>query len=562
MRNMSQIIEGVTTDFIKQHNPLPQESACSEQVVDDVNDVLTIENTARQKGAQLKLLTDLPRLSMEILISNRDDIALVAPMDKSLVIKPSDYSTEQKVKFPLAIYQWSGRNEGVWEVITNPHGAFYELAKRYKADISDKEVSQLFMGVKLRAKVIQKCAIPYYVAVDNGIFDVKNKKLYPFSMDRVFTNKIHTPLDFSVTNPHIYFDEDGSTLDVESWFQSLGDSEFVLSILEVIQRACIPLAKHNKMCLFYNTYGNNGKGTICQLIRNLIGNSDDVVNIPLSEFSAEFGLANLPKATAIVCDENDMGYIKGMANLKAVITGDSVTIKQKYQTAFDFSFNGLVLECVNELPRVDDKTKSFERRLHIIPFSASFTSNERKYIKGQFIYMDCVKKYILKKVLVDMEYRESFTETSLTKSALSEYRLYSNSVHAFLEEILPRCKWNLLPATDFLYEIYKGWYRKTVPSGKVIDRNDFIDGVKEYVNSSLKENPSFEWEWTDDTRSNGYIDPTVREPLLLEYQITTMATPMNISTNRPYPNNLKLKYSGLKRRKVVAVQGADDDSDV
>lgn len=380
-------------------------------------------------------------------------------------------------------------------------------------------------------------------------------------MDRVFTNKIHTPLDFSVTNPHIYFDEDGSTLDVESWFQSLGDSEFVLNVLEVIQRACIPLAKHNKMCLFYNTYGNNGKGTICQLIRNLIGNSDDVVNIPLSEFSAEFGLANLPKATAIVCDENDMGYIKGMANLKAVITGDSVTIKQKYQTAFDFSFNGLVLECVNELPRVDDKTKSFERRLHIIPFSASFTSNERKYIKGQFIYMDCVKKYILKKVLVDMEYRESFTETSLTKSALSEYRLYSNSVHAFLEEILPRCKWNLLPATDFLYEIYKGWYRKTVPSGKAIGRNDFIDGVKEYVNSSLKENPAFEWEWTDDTRSNGYIDPTVREPLLLEYQITTMATPMNISTNRPYPN-LKLKYSGLKRRKVVAVQGADDDSDV
>lgn len=443
-----------------------------------------------------------------------------------------------------------------------PHGAFYELAKRYKADISDKEVSQLFMGVKLRAKVIQKCAIPYYVAVDNGIFDVKNKKLYPFSMDFVFTNKIHTPLDFSVTNPHIYFDEDGSTLDVESWFQSLGDSEFVLNVLEVIQRACIPLAKHNKMCLFYNTYGNNGKGTICQLIRNLIGNSDDVVNIPLSEFSAEFGLANLPKATAIVCDENDMGYIKGMANLKAVITGDSVTIKQKYQTAFDFSFNGLVLECVNELPRVDDKTKSFERRLHIIPFSASFTSNERKYIKGQFIYMDCVKKYILKKVLVDMEYRESFTETSLTKSALSEYRLYSNSVHAFLEEILPRCKWNLLPATDFLYEIYKGWYRKTVPSGKAIGRNDFIDGVKEYVNSSLKENPAFEWEWTDDTRSNGYIDPTVREPLLLEYQITTMATPMNISTNRPYPNNLKLKYSGLKRRKVVAVQGADDDSDV
>ena len=85
---------------------------------------LLLKTLQDKKVTQFKLLTDLPRLAMEILISNRADIALVAPMDKSLSNKPSAYSTEQKIKFPLAIYQCSGGNEGVWEVINNPQGAF------------------------------------------------------------------------------------------------------------------------------------------------------------------------------------------------------------------------------------------------------------------------------------------------------------------------------------------------------------------------------------------------------------------------------------------------------
>lgn len=553
MRVYSQIVKEVTEEFIEQNTPLPEESVCAEKVVDELNSIFELENSIRPKGAKFKLCTDLPLLALEIFISCRDDIALIVPGDKSLSNKPPAYSTEQKKRFPVGIYQKSGANEGVWEVTNDPLGEFAEKAKRYKPDLSVKQLTELFTAVKLRLKVLPKCVIPYYVAVENCIVDVLHKKFLPFTPDLVFTNKIHTPIDANATNPHVYFEEDGTTLDVESWLKELGDEETVLTILEVIQRACIPLARHDKMCLFYNTQGNNGKGTICQLIRNIIG-EDFVANISLSKFSDNYGLANLPKATAIICDENNMGYIKGLAELKAVITADKVTVNDKYVKAFDYTFNGLVLQCVNELPKVDDKTGSFKRRLHIIPFHSCFTESERKYIKGRFIHMDSVKKYILKKVLLDMEYRESFTETSLTKSALAEYSRSSNSVVEFLEEILPQCRWNLLPATDFLYEMYKSWYRKISPSGKSIGRNDFIDDVKDFVIVSVKENPAFEWEWTNSTRADGYIDPNVREPLLVEYQITTMASPMQIGCNHPYPDRLKAKYSGLKRRSFAVQQ--------
>ena len=119
-----------------------------------------------------------------------------------------------------------------------------------------------------------------------------------------------------------------------------------------------------------------------------------------------------------------------------------------------------------------------EARYYFCLLYTSFTGQQKRYIKDELIYRKDVLEYILKTVLVDMDYREAFTETAETRTALKAYVTATNTVAAFLDEILPQCKWDLLPATDFLYEIYKEWYRRISPSGKVIGRNDFLDSVK------------------------------------------------------------------------------------
>lgn len=550
--SQSQIYKKITQDFIDANPTLPSEMQCAESITEAISTEIELQNSLRPKQGKLKMPQDISPLSISMLIVARDDVALIAPGDKSLQNKKTDFSITERLNFPIGIYQECEKNEGVWEVTNTPIGAFGALVKKYKPNATRNELKEIFDYVKENARVVRKCVVPYLTAVKNGIVDVKNKTLIPFSREYVFTSKIKTNLDFSATNPIISIDEDGSTWDFDSWTSSLGDADFVNSLLEVVQASCLPFAPRNKMVLFYSVTGNNGKGTICQLIRNLIG-EDEAVSISLEKFSERFGLSSLPHAFAIITDENNVNsFTKGLANLKAVITGDKVSVERKHENTYDYSFNGLVLQCVNDLPRVDDKTGSFIRRLHIIPFANCFTGAEKKYIKDKLIHRDDVLEYLLKKVLIDMPYRDSFTETEATKSALAEYKIYTNTVHSFLEEILPRCRWDLLPATDFLYEMYKEWYRKTVPSGKVIGRNDFIDGVKEYVNSSFKENPSFEWEWTDNTRSNGYINTGVWEELLLEYKITTMISEQQIYCRLAYPDRVKLKYSGLKRRNNVS----------
>lgn len=553
MSTPSQIYERVPQEVLAQYPNLTNEYSLADTAMAKILSEFTLQNSVREKGQKLKCPQDLPSLSIAVLIAARSDVALVSSGDKSQTDKKQNLTSEQRHSLPIGIYQTTGDNKGVYEITNDPYGAFGELVERYKPDATRREKLEVFTLVKSRLKVVEKCVIPYYVAVNNGIWDMRDKILHPFSQDLVFTSKIHTNLNLAASNPVITIPEDNSTWDVDTFFSELGSPEFVKSILEVIQAACLPLAPRNKMVLFMNTAGNNGKGTICQLIRNILG-KDSVVSIPITNFSKQFELANLPHACSIICDENDVSsFSQGLGNLKSVITGDTVSIERKYKESFDYSFHGLVLQCVNDFPKGDDKSGSFRRRLHIIPFENCFTGAEKRYIKDRLIYRTDVLEYILKMVLVDMEYREQFTETAATKKALESYVKTTNSVVSFLKEILPECKWDLLPATEFLYEAYKNWYREFVPSGKVIGRNDFIDSVREFV--ATDEIAKLEWEWTDSARSKGYIHCSVQEPLLEEYNLISFmrhkAGSCGVQRIFAYEPMLKEKYSGLKRRSAT-----------
>lgn len=558
MSTPSQIYERVPQEVLAQYPNLTNEYSFADTVMAKILSEFTLQNSVRVKGQKLKCPQDLPSLSIAVLIAARSDVALVSSGDKSQTDKKQNLTSEQRHSLPIGIYQTTGDNKGVYEITNDPYGAFGELVEKYKPDATRREKLEVFTLVKSRLKVVEKCVIPYYVAVNNGIWNMKNKILHPFNPDFVFTSKIYTNINLAATNPVISIPEDNSTWDVDTFFAELGSPEFQLSIKEVIQAACLPLAPRNKMVLFLNTAGNNGKGTVCQLIRNILG-EHSVVSIPIAEFSEKFALGNLPNAVAVIVDENNVSkFSQGLGNLKAVITGDTVTIERKFEKQYDYSFHGLVLECVNDFPKVDDKSGSFRRRLHIIPFENCFTGKEKRYIKDRLIYRTDVLEYILKMVLVDMEYREEFTQTAATKAALELYTKTTNSVVSFLKEILPECKWDLLPATEFLYEAYKNWYREFVPSGKVIGRNDFIDSVREFV--ATDENMKLEWEWTDSTRSKGYIDCDKKEPLLDRYDLTAFMDDRSCVGygNRGYVNRefvyeprLKEKYSGLKRRSAT-----------
>jgi putative DNA primase/helicase len=276
MSTPSQIYERVPQEVLAQYPNLTNEYSFADTVMAKILSEFTLQNSVRVKGQKLKCPQDLPSLSIAVLIAARSDVALVSSGDKSQTDKKQNLTSEQRHSLPIGIYQTTGDNKGVYEITNDPYGAFGELVERYKPDATRREKLEVFTLVKSRLKVVEKCVIPYYVAVNNGIWDVGDKILHPFSQDLVFTSKIHTNLNLAASNPVITIPEDNSTWDVDTFFSELGSPEFVESIKEVIQAACLPCAEKQNGAVYeysrkqwqgYNLPVNPqyfGKGFCCQ----------------------------------------------------------------------------------------------------------------------------------------------------------------------------------------------------------------------------------------------------------------------------------------------------------
>jgi putative DNA primase/helicase len=343
---------------------------------------------------------------------------------------------------------------------------------------------------------------------------------------------------------------------VESWMKELSDDpEIVEVIWEILGAIVRPHVRWNKSAWFYSEQGNNGKGTLCQLMRNLTGPAS-YASIPINDFGKEFLLEPLTRASAIIVDENDVGtFIDKAANLKAIITNDVISINRKHKTPIAFQFWGFMVQCLNEFPRIKDKSESFYRRQLFVPFLKTFTGRERTYIKDDYLHRDDVLEYVLWRVL-HMDYYE-LSEPEATKLVLAEYKQFNDPVRAFFEEFEDQFVWDLLPFA-FLYDLYRVWFTQTSPSGSPVGRNIFIKDIVAIVRQSKT------WFCKD---KNLNIRPSnklsIPEPLVTDHDLKdwmNKSYPGSSVAQKALPYPLKGTYRGLLRTLPSSGMG-DDDSD-
>lgn len=278
----------------------------------------------------------------------------------------------------LAVYCDSGEREGTY---VDSDRVLFNLAKRFKYTLTKREYDEVIIHLKNLAPETTRTMDTDLIAVNNGIFDYRTKKLQPFSPDLVFTCKSLVNYVDNPPNPVIHNPDDGTDWDVESWMSELmdGGPEMTQLVWELLGATVRPHVRWNRSAWLYSTTGNNGKGTLCELMRNLVGRGS-YASIPLEDFGKDFMLEPLLRAQAIIVDENNVGtFIDKAANLKAVITNDVLFVNRKFKEPIAYQFFGFMVQCLNEMPKVKDKSDSFYRRQLFVPFTKCFTGHERKY---------------------------------------------------------------------------------------------------------------------------------------------------------------------------------------
>lgn len=529
------LIKNATKQFIDEKLPILQQQKLDYQSVASLlfaETMLTIEqhNLMRSKNAQLRFPQSLTPQQIGDLMMQYHSIKLIDFI--------GDATSRDNLK--LASYQDSGSEKGLY-TISNER--LRRIARQFNYELSDNAFDEVLSYLQETAELVIPTQDKNIIPVNNGIFDYKKQKLIPFSKDYILMTKARTNYNPKATNITIHNDDDGTDWDVESWMKDLSDDPQIVDALWATVTASIrPFNRWDKMVLLYSEQGNNGKGTFCSMIRNVLG-TKATASISLFQFSKQFGLTSLIGINTVLTDENPVGsFIGDTAALKSAVTGDSMMIDIKHKEPITYKFNGFIIQCVNELPKTQDRSDSFYRRQLFIPMTKLFTGRERKYIKEDYLKRQEVLEYILHRAL-----HHQITELPVPQSSakfLDEYKSYNDPVREFFYAVESDLKWEKVPFA-FLYDLYKSWSHKNNSSGKVKSSSTFTNEIKQILVNSDK--------W--DVLPNAF-KPTAKmketaEPMILHYKLDDWTNP-NYRGNNPdkkaLPHFISSSYRGIQKR--------------
>lgn len=534
----NEIIRNETTAYLKDMTPenAPTVQTIESELLDKVNDSIEIENAGRPKRNQLSFLKVLtPWQVAQVLLKTR----------RVIRIAPSGKKTSAMYDV-VGIYAEDGEDEGTY--ITD-HDRLMKEVQQLNISADDRYLKEVLRHIRQDAARRYATAQRDLVPVANGVFDFAAKELLPFSPDYVFTSKVQTRYNAGAVNVVIYNDEDGTYWDVESWMESLSDDPGVVHLLwEILSALVRPYVSWNRAAFLFSELGNNGKGTYCELGRNLLG-PGSCASIPIEDFGKDFLLEPLLAALAIIVDENNVGSFNDKAaNLKAVITNDVISINRKFLSPIAYQFHGFMIQCLNEMSRSKDKSESFYRRQLFVPFTKSFKGIEQKYIKDDYLARPAVLEYVLLKVL-HMDHYE-LSEPQACTELLQEQRIMNDTTLEYWVEHEDQFVWDFLPFS-FLHDHYSAWMDRVHPKSPKVSKKMLTSRIVQHASPSSIWDPS---DYKNQVRLKPLL--TAPEPLISRYNLTYWMNAQISGDRRNVPVlDQNDKDRGLKR--VVAPSPMD-----
>ena len=270
-----------------------------------------------------------------------------------------------------------------------------------------------------------------YIAFNNGVYDIMEGVLKPFTSDLIITNKIPWDYDESA-----YSELCDKTLDK----LACNDKAIRLLLEEAIGYSFYRRNELSK-ALFLTGEGANGKSTYLDMLKNLLGQIN-YSSLDMAELDERFSVGTMSGKLANVGDDISDDFLQGrsIATFKKIVSGNQVKAEYKGVDAFFFNPYTKLYFSANSLPRT--KSKGFGailRRLVIIPFNARFTKDDPDYdpyitwkLKDEEVMKYLIQLGIqgLKRILEN----RGFTESKKVEKELKDYEIANNPILLWLQE--------------------------------------------------------------------------------------------------------------------------------
>ncbi len=263
-----------------------------------------------------------------------------------------------------------------------------------------------------------------FLNLKNGLYNLEDETLKPHTPDIYSTIRLNVSYDKKATCP--------------KWCKAVheileGDQGKVATLQEYFG-LCLTKETRYHRALFMLGEGANGKSTILYILENIIGEQNRTA-LPLEVLNNPLYIANLYNKLVNISIETNAKSEVYDAYFKAIVAGDTVKANPKYKEPFDFRPYCKLIYALNTMPRVNDKTYAFYRRLLILKFNRQFQGNyDNKNLKYELlkeidgIFLWCIEG------LRNLRQNGDFKPTDEMVKEVEEYRRENNNVLLFVEE--------------------------------------------------------------------------------------------------------------------------------
>jgi len=204
--------------------------------------------------------------------------------------------------------------------------------------------------------------------------------------------------------------------------------------------------RYEKMLWLYGP-GQNGKSTALTVIEWLFGSQnvcylslENLTNDEKKRAMFEHKLLNISSET---------GRDINASVMKQMVSGESLTVEQKYQNPRHITDYGKVIAATNQMPRAEN-TPAFFRRSLILPFEQTISEAEKDIHLPEKLRTELsgILNWIIK-ALVGLMNRQAFIVCESAERVLNEYKLESDNVMLFAKEMVEPCE-SLTKGNDLL----------------------------------------------------------------------------------------------------------------
>lgn len=308
--------------------------------------------------------------------------------------KKRSEATEKIVNKILSLKKiYTTRDDIKSEVWIYHDGIFIPNGKTYIKEFV-REILKSFYTTQFVNEVISKIEVLTYIneedffrrenknelALLNGILDINTKKLYDFTEEKIFFNKLPVMYDPNKKCPNII-----------NFISEILEKKEDIKVVQELFGYCLYKDYQIEKSFMFLGKGRNGKGQLLELLKHFLG-FDNCSAVSLQRLCDEnsFNISELHTKLVNIGGDIDGGVLENTGMFKQLSGNDLVSAKRKFKNDLKFKNYAKMIFSCNSLPSTKDVSRGFWDRWILLKFPyrfeypeliAELSDDEKKWVK-------------------------------------------------------------------------------------------------------------------------------------------------------------------------------------